>query len=64
MRLYHWSADNSAEVERGWIKTANSIRGLAEKMRIPADNLERTVRNFNRYCLRGQGPGVRQERVS
>ncbi|MBI2908552.1 MAG: FAD-binding protein [Chloroflexi bacterium] len=55
-RLYQWSADNSKEVERGWIKTANSIRGLTAKIGVPADNLDRTVKNFNRYCLKGHDP--------
>ncbi|MBI2908274.1 MAG: FAD-binding protein [Chloroflexi bacterium] len=56
VRLYEWSADNSAELEKGWIKTADTVRGLARKIGVPADGLERTVRSFNRYCLRGVDP--------
>ncbi|MBI2906927.1 MAG: FAD-binding protein [Chloroflexi bacterium] len=56
VRLYEWSADNSVELEKGWIKTANSVRDLARGIGVPPANLERTVRNFNRYCLQGNDP--------
>ncbi|MFH1485840.1 MAG: FAD-binding protein [Chloroflexota bacterium] len=55
-RLYQWSADNSREMERGWIKAAKTVRDLARKLGIPADNLEKTVRKFNRYCEKGHDP--------
>ncbi|MFH1486167.1 MAG: FAD-binding protein, partial [Chloroflexota bacterium] len=53
-RMYRWSLDNGREVERGWITTANTLRGLAHKIGIPADSLERTAKTFNRCCERGQ----------
>lgn len=55
-RIYQWSADNSVELERGWIKTADTIRGLARKIGVPADALEKTVKTFNRYCEKGKDP--------
>ncbi|MBI2907118.1 MAG: FAD-binding protein [Chloroflexi bacterium] len=55
-RLYHWSLDNSREIEQGWIVTANTVRGLARKIGVPADTLERTVRTFNRHCEKGRDP--------
>ncbi|MBI2909420.1 MAG: FAD-binding protein [Chloroflexi bacterium] len=56
LRLYNWSPDNSKEIERGWVKTDNTIKGLARKIGLPADNLDRTVRNFNKYCAAGKDP--------
>lgn len=55
-QMYRWSPDNSIELERGWIKTAGTIRGLARRIGVPADSLERTVRTFNQYCSRGEDP--------
>lgn len=55
-RLYEWSSDNVVEIEKGWIKTANSVRALAAKLRMPTGNLEATIRAYNRYCERGQDP--------
>lgn len=55
-RIYNWSEDNSKEIEQGWIITANTVRGLARKIGIPADSLERTVKTFNRYCEKGKDP--------
>ncbi|MBI2906620.1 MAG: FAD-dependent oxidoreductase [Chloroflexi bacterium] len=54
--IYRWSADNGKEVERGWIKTADTVRGLARKVGISAEALERTVKTFNRYCEKGKDP--------
>lgn len=56
MRLYHWSLDNSRELEQGWIVAADTVRGLARKVGIAPDALERTVRTFNRYCEKGADP--------
>ncbi|MBI2957319.1 MAG: FAD-binding protein [Chloroflexi bacterium] len=52
-RLYDWSPDNSKELDRGWIKSGNTIRELAGKLGIEADALAATVRDYNRYCKNG-----------
>lgn len=52
--LYQWSADNSMEIERGWILRGNTIVELAEKMHLPAKNkLETTVSRYNQFCAEG-----------
>jgi len=53
-----WSADNSAEVEKGWIKKADNIRDLAAAIGadINADILEATVAKYNEYCAAGEDP--------
>ncbi|MBI2906887.1 MAG: FAD-binding protein [Chloroflexi bacterium] len=56
VRLYRWSADNGKELEKGWIKAADTVRGLARKLGVPADNLEKTVARFNRHCEKGSDP--------
>ncbi len=48
--LYHWSYDNSKEIEKGWIRKGNTLRELAEKIGVPPDNLEDTVKKYNQYC--------------
>jgi succinate dehydrogenase/fumarate reductase flavoprotein subunit len=45
-----WSNDNSAEIAKGWIKKADSIRALAAAIGIPPDNLEATVQQYNRFA--------------
>jgi succinate dehydrogenase/fumarate reductase flavoprotein subunit len=53
-RLVEWSKDNSAEIEKGWILKADSIRELAAKMGIDEEALERTVFSYNEYCRAGK----------
>ncbi|MCC6532987.1 MAG: FAD-dependent oxidoreductase [Burkholderiales bacterium] len=53
-RLHEWSADNSAEVERGWILKADSVRALAAKIGVDADALEATVERYNAHCASGE----------
>lgn len=53
-QLYKWSGDNSKEIEQGWIITARTVRELAGKLDLPADNLQRTVDTYNRYCSQGK----------
>ncbi len=50
-RGYHdWSIDNSKEIEMGWICCADTIRELGRQLGISAENLQRTVENYNSYC--------------
>ena len=45
-----WSADNSAEIEKGWILKAESLKELAEKTGVDASELVETVSRYNQYC--------------
>ncbi len=50
---YDWSEDNSAELAKGWIKTAPTIKALAEKLGLSAAALEETVGRWNAHCRAG-----------
>ena len=47
---YDWSGDNSAELAKGWIKTAESLAGLAEVVGLDPARLVDTVGRWNRHC--------------
>jgi succinate dehydrogenase/fumarate reductase flavoprotein subunit len=47
---YDWSEDNSAELAKGWIKTADSLAGLASIVGLDPAALPDTVTRWNRYC--------------
>jgi hypothetical protein len=49
-----WSDDNSMPVDKGWIATAGTIRGLAGKMGLGADALAATVDQYNRDIEAGR----------
>lgn len=51
---YQWSPDNSAEIERGWITKADTIRDLAAALEIDPDGLEKEVAEYNRAVTRGE----------
>ena len=51
-----WPDDNAMPVEKGWIATAGSIRGLAEKLGVGADALEATVATYNRGIEANRDP--------
>ena len=48
--MYNWSTDNMVEIERGWIKRADTIPELAQKIGVDADELQRTVDRWNSQC--------------
>ena len=48
-----WSADNSAEIARGWITKADTIKELATKIGIDPAALDDTVTKFNAYSSKG-----------
>jgi len=52
--MYKWSADNSAEVAKGWIKTAPTVEGLAAQIGVPADALKAEVGQFNAFAAAGK----------
>ena len=47
---YQWSEDNMAELAKGWIMTADSIKGLAAVAGLDAGRLAATVNSWNRFC--------------
>lgn len=53
-QLYKWSIDNKAEIERGWIITADTIEELAGKLSIPPANLKATIQKWNEACAVGK----------
>jgi len=50
---YDWSDDNSAELDRGWIKKADTIAELAESIGMDASTLESTVGKWNEDSVAG-----------
>ena len=52
---YTWTEDNEAEVERGWIKKADTLEELAETLGIDATGLVATVEAYNAACEAGEG---------
>jgi len=63
---YQWSADNSAEIKKGWIKTAATIRELAPQIGLRPEILQETVSRYNISCTGGYDPdyGRRQETLN
>jgi hypothetical protein len=55
-KVYQWSKDNSAEVEKGWIKKADTIAELAEMIHVDPSALQATVDEFNKNCKDDQDP--------
>jgi succinate dehydrogenase/fumarate reductase flavoprotein subunit len=47
---YLWSNDNLAEIEKGWIKKADTIKELAGQIGVDPGKLEETIATYNRYC--------------
>lgn len=50
---YKWSADNSAEVAKGWISQGKTIAELARRLSIDAATLEKSVTRYNDHCRAG-----------
>jgi len=48
--LYDWSDDNSREIDKGWIKKADTIRDLAATVNLPPDGLDATVQRYNGFA--------------
>jgi succinate dehydrogenase/fumarate reductase flavoprotein subunit len=56
MEEYEWSADNSAEIDKGWIQKADTLTELAEILGIDPDGLEVSVAEWNEVCAAGHDP--------
>ena len=50
---YKWSPDSSAEIEKGWIVKADTLKELAGKIGKNPDSLEKTVAAWNKACAAG-----------
>jgi FAD binding domain len=50
---YKWSADNSAEVAKGWIKRGKTIGELAKQISVDGAILEKTIGRYNEFCKTG-----------
>lgn len=50
---YEWSADNSVELEKGWIIKADTIAELAEKIGRDPVTLQATIDRYNEMCEKG-----------
>ncbi|MDY7080377.1 MAG: FAD-binding protein [Chloroflexota bacterium] len=67
-----WSADNSVEIEKGYILKADSLKELGEKIMAQEANegkmdpatLEETLARYNEYCDQGNDPDFNRPGVS
>jgi succinate dehydrogenase/fumarate reductase flavoprotein subunit len=53
-KIYEWSNYNSAEIDKGWIIKADTIKDLAERIKVDPKGLEGTISKFNSYCTAGK----------
>ncbi len=51
---YDWSADNSVEIEKGWIHKGETLAELASKIDVDPETLARTVARWNAACAAGE----------
>ena len=51
---YHWSDDNSVEIEKGWIVKADTIEELAEKLGRDPEALRAEVEHYNAMVDAGE----------
>lgn len=53
---YQWSPDNSAEIEKGWIKVGADLVALGESLGLDATTLEKTIKSYNESCANRSDP--------
>jgi succinate dehydrogenase/fumarate reductase flavoprotein subunit len=53
-KVVEWSSDNSAEIEKGWVLKANTLKELAAKAGIDPAGLEASVAKYNEFCQAGK----------
>jgi succinate dehydrogenase/fumarate reductase flavoprotein subunit len=63
-KIYDWSDDNSAEIEKGWIIKADTIPDLAGRIKVDRRGLEETINQFNSYCNTGKDLEFNRSRAS
>jgi succinate dehydrogenase/fumarate reductase flavoprotein subunit len=61
---YKWSADNSAEVAKGWIKQGKTVGELAKQISMDEAILEKTIGRYNDSCKSGTDPDFHRARES
>lgn len=54
--VHGWSADNSDEIEKGWILQGKSVEELAQKMDVDAGALADTLQRYNTGAEAGTDP--------
>ena len=54
--VYQWSADNSAEIKKGWIKAGATLADLAPQIGMRPDQLQASVARYNLDCVSGYDP--------
>ncbi len=59
---YKWSADNSAEVAKGWIREGKTLADLAKRIGAEPAVLEKTVERYNEQCKAGNEPDFHRAR--
>jgi succinate dehydrogenase/fumarate reductase flavoprotein subunit len=56
--VYQWSADNSAEIRKGWISAADDIGELAPQIGLRPEHLQTTIAQYNLMCVSGYDPKI------
>jgi succinate dehydrogenase/fumarate reductase flavoprotein subunit len=51
---YHWSEDNSAEIQKGWILKTDTLEELAAKIAVDPAALKETVARWNDFHVKGE----------
>jgi len=51
---YSWSEDNNAEIERGWIKRAETIPELSRIMGLSPEAVQESLDRWNHLCEKGE----------
>jgi len=51
--IYQWSADNSVEIKKDWIKSGQTVSALAARLEINQESLESTITQYNLSCKQG-----------
>lgn len=52
--VYEWSEDNMAEIKKGWIIRAKTIREMSKRLALDEATLEDTLNRYNEYCRTGK----------
>jgi succinate dehydrogenase/fumarate reductase flavoprotein subunit len=53
-KRYKWSADNSVEIDKGWVVKAETLADLAKKIRVAPDVLAATLARWNEDVKKGE----------
>ncbi len=63
LKVYDWSDDNSGELEKGWIKKADTIAELATKIGLELAAVEDSINKWNTHCAAGKDPEFGRTRM-